>query len=91
MIKIMKTTFTIPVYTLTHLGTTILVGTKRRLRKFAKDQWNIRGMALGFETKFKTEEEFYYYLDDDVNLSQFLKTQLGYTITLVCDVTDEDI
>ena len=87
----MRQQFSINVYYVSHLGTLIMIGTLRALRKYAKYQWKARGMALGYENKFKTEEEFYFYLDDDANLSNFLINDLRYTIQQACVVTDDDL
>ena len=67
----------------------IMFGTLFQIRKYLKNFWkHDNDIAIEHSNCFN-EEDFYYYLDNDKNLSNFISS-IGYYLAERCDVTLDD-
>ena len=67
----------------------IMYGTKEDIRTHIKNQWKDEVIQKDLKEIFPIEEDYYAYLDEDVNLTMQL-FMFGVEAEIICEVPIED-
>lgn len=67
----------------------IMYGSIKQIRKWCKNRWKADSEFIIELTGITEEEDFYYHLDDDANLLDFI-SDMGYYLVERCKITLDD-